>query len=149
MKKNNSVDKKKEEKDIIIVITELMDKLDHRTLVIWATDCAEHVLSYFEEKYPKDNRPRKAIEAGRAWVHGKISVGDVRAAAFAAHVAARNAKEVVARAVARSAGHAAATAHVAGHAIHTANYAAIVSVNERIWQYQHLLDLAKKRNITP
>ncbi|MHA1738043.1 MAG: putative immunity protein, partial [Candidatus Heimdallarchaeota archaeon] len=45
-------------------ITELTKNLDKRTLVIWATDCAEHVLSYFEEKYPKDKRPREAIEAG-------------------------------------------------------------------------------------
>ncbi|WP_374058322.1 putative immunity protein [Thermaerobacillus caldiproteolyticus] len=40
-----------------------MSKLDHRTLVLWATDCTEHVLLYFEGKYPKDDRPQKAIEA--------------------------------------------------------------------------------------
>lgn len=142
MKKVNFVDKKGEE-DIKNAITELTSKIDHRTLVIWATDCAEHILSYFEEKYPKDNRPRKAIETGRAWVLGKISVGEVRTAAFAAHVAARDVKEGVARTVARAAGHAAATTHVAGHAIHAANYAATFISNERIWQYQHLLDLAK------
>ncbi|NPE08546.1 MAG: hypothetical protein GNW80_09730 [Asgard group archaeon] len=129
-------------------MTELTSKIDHRTLVIWATDCAEHILSYFEEKYPKDDRPRKAIEAGRAWVHGKLSVGEVRTTAFAAHAAARDIEECDARAVARAAGHAAATAHVAGHAIHAANYAATVIADERIWQYQHLLDLAKKQKIT-
>jgi hypothetical protein len=42
-------------------------------LAIWATDCAERVLPHFEKKYPKDNRPRKAIEAGRAWAHGEIT----------------------------------------------------------------------------
>lgn len=59
-------------------IAELVSKRDHRTLAIWAADCAEHVLPYFEEKYPKDNRPRKAIEAGRAWVCGEISVSGAR-----------------------------------------------------------------------
>ena len=34
-----------------------LDKGDHRSLALWATDCAEHVLPYFEEKYPKDDRP--------------------------------------------------------------------------------------------
>ncbi len=130
-------------------ITELTKKLDKRTLVIWATDCAEHVLSYFEEKYPKDKRPRKAIEAGRAWIREEITVGEARTAAFAAHAAARDVEEGVTQAVARAAGHAAATVHVAGHAIHTAIYAAAFIDNERMWQYQHLIDLAKEKNITP
>ena len=39
-----------------MLITELLSKRDDRTLAIRATDSAEHVLPYFEEKYPKDNR---------------------------------------------------------------------------------------------
>ena len=69
--------------------------------MLWATDCAEHVLPYFEAQFSDDNRPRKAIEAGRAWVRGELTLSEARAAAFAA----------------RAAGHAAATAHVAGHAL--------------------------------
>src|SRR5665647_614060 len=61
-----------------------LDKGDHRSLVLWATDCAEHVLPYFEEQYPKDDRPRKAIEAARAWVRGEIALSEARAAAYAA-----------------------------------------------------------------
>lgn len=109
-----------------------LDKGDHRSLVLWATDCAEHVLPYFEEKYPKDDRPRKAVEAGRAWVRGEIALSEARAAAFAAHAAARDADQAAARAAARAAGHAAATAHVAGHAGHAA------TTKERDWQYRHL-----------
>lgn len=70
-----------------------------------------------------DNRPRKAIEAGRAWVRDEIKFKEVRAAALAAHVAACEAENPAAQAAARAAGHAAATAHVAGHARHAANYA--------------------------
>jgi hypothetical protein len=135
-------------------IAELLSKQDHRTLVLWATDCAEHVLPYFEEKYPKDNRPRKAIEAGRAWVRGEIVMSEARTAAFATHAAARDTNQAPACAAARAAGHAAATAHVAGHAVHAATYAAKAATyaadpnnadantaKERNWQYQHLLDL--------
>ena len=135
-------------------IAELLSKQDHRTLVLWATDCAEHVLPYFEEKYPKDNRPRKAIEAGRAWVRGEIVMSEARTAAFATHAAARDTNQDGACAAARAAGHAAATAHVAGHAVHAATYAAKAATyaadpnnayantaKERHWQYQHLLDL--------
>ena len=63
----------------------------HRSLALWAADCAEHVLPRFEEEYPGDDRPRKALEAGRAWARGQISVGEAHAAAFAAHGAARDA----------------------------------------------------------
>ena len=33
-----------------------LDAQDHRALVLWATDCAEHVLPVFEERYPQDQR---------------------------------------------------------------------------------------------
>lgn len=132
---------KKGDRDIKQKIAELTSMMDHRTLAIWACDCAQHVLSYFEEKYPEDNRPGKAIEAGRAWVRGEITVSEARSAAFAAHAAARAADKGVARAIARAAGHAAATAHVAGHAVHAANYAAATIATERDWQYLHLLEL--------
>ena len=136
---------------------ELAGKQDHKTLAIWAADCAEHVLQYFVEKYPDDNRPRKAIEAGRAWVHGEISMSEARTAAFTSHAAARDVIQAAARAAARAAGHAAATAHVAGHAVHAATYAVTAAayavsptdtdaaaVKERDWQYKHLLDLRDK-----
>jgi len=125
-----------------------LDKADHRTLALWAADCAEHVLPYFEEKYPKDDRPRKAVEAGRAWVRDEIACGEARAAAVSAHAAARDADEGAARAAARAAGHAAATAHMAGHARHAAAYAVTAvtyaadattaAAKERDWQYLHL-----------
>jgi len=128
-----------------------LDKGDHKSLVLWATDCAEHVLPYFEEPYPKDNRPRNAVEAGRAWARGELAMSEARAAASAAHAAARDADHATARAAARAAGHAAATAHVAGHAAHAATYAvtaatsaaeaaddAAATAKERDWQYRHL-----------
>ena len=116
---------------------------DHRLLALWAADCAEHVLPYFEEKYPKDDRPRKAIEAARAWTRGEIRVSEARTAALAAHAAARDADDAAARAAARAAGHAAATAHVAGHARGAALYAVKVAAAsgataESDWQYRRL-----------
>jgi len=143
-------------------ISELLNQQDQRLLVVWATDCAEHVIMYFEEKYPRDNRPRRAIEAGRAWVRGEISISESRTAAFATHAAARETNQAAACATARAAGHAAATAHVVGHAVHAATYAAkaatyagdpnntsVNTTKERNWQYQHLLDLGARTNSTP
>lgn len=120
-------------------------KRDHKTLAIWAADCAEHVLSYFEERYPEDNRPRKAIKACRTWARtGIFKMADVRRDSLAAHAAAREAEEnSAARFAARAAGQAVATAHVPSHAIGAAWYgvkaAKVAGVSgEREWQYGSL-----------
>ena len=120
---------------------------EHRLLAIWASDCAEHILPNFEKMYPEDDRPRKAIEAARAWERGDLPMVDARKAAFASHAAARMANNAAAQAAARAAGHAAATAHVADHARHAATYAlksvSAVADREAVnvesdWQYRRL-----------
>ena len=55
---------------------------------LMAADFAEAVLPIFEKEYPKDNRPRKAIQAARDFANGKIGAA-ARAAAGAAAWAAR------------------------------------------------------------
>src|SRR5688572_23760195 len=100
-----------------------MELHEHRALARMACDEAEAVLLCFEEERPGDQRPRRAIAAGRAWAEGTLSMADARQAAFAAHAAAREARSPSAIAAARAAGHAAATAHVAAHAPHARAYA--------------------------
>jgi hypothetical protein len=101
----------------------LLDVVSHRLLASWAADCAEHVLPLFTATYPKDDRPRRAIETARAWSRGEASVGEAREAAYAAHAAARHASIGAAREVARAEGHAVATAHMADHELSAAAYA--------------------------
>ncbi len=137
-------------------IVELAAKTDQKLLAIWACDCVERVLPYFERNNPEDKRPRRAIEAARTWVKtGVFRMADVRKTALAAHAAAREVQDDdAARSAARAAGHALATAHVPTHAIAAAIYAATAVRDgfeatdtdaavrkERGWQYQHLLDL--------
>jgi hypothetical protein len=100
-------------------------KHDQRLLAVWAADCAEHVLPLFEKAYPNDGRPRKAIEACRAWVRtGVFKMSLIRDASLTAHAAAREAKENNAACfAARAAGQAVATAHVPQHAFGAAYYA--------------------------
>ncbi len=112
---------------------------DQKQMTLWAAECAEHVLSYFEQERPGDMRPRLAIEAARAWVKGELKVSEARTAAFDAHDAAREVKTDAAIAAARAAGHAAATVHVITHAPHAAEYAvkaaeAASITGERKWQ---------------
>jgi hypothetical protein len=100
-------------------------KQDRESMATWAADCAEHVLPFFEKTYPKDDRPRKAIETCRRWVRtGVFKMAEIRGASLNAHAAAREAKgNDVACFAARSAGQAVATAHVPQHAFGGAYYA--------------------------
>ena len=49
----------------------LVEDTDQKTLAVWAIDCAERVLPFFEQQFPDDQRPRHAIEA-RSWDSGAL-----------------------------------------------------------------------------
>ena len=100
-------------------IRELIEKQKHRTLVLWSIECAERVLSIFEVNHPNDKRPREAVEAAKAWAHGKIKMPIAKKAAHAAHNAATAVAEEdpAACAAARAMGHVVGTIHVETHAM--------------------------------
>jgi len=77
---------------------------------LMAADFAEAVLPIFEKKYPKDDRPRKAIQAARDFANGKITAQERAAAGDAARAAAAHAAGDAARAAAWAAAGAAAWA---------------------------------------
>jgi len=95
---------------------------DHHLLAVWAADCAQHVLHFFEEAQPGDDRPRRAIEQARAWARGEVTMTQARTAAGHAMGAARTLRGA-AREAAYAAGQAAAVAHVAAHELGAAAYA--------------------------
>ena len=137
-------------------IVELVRKTNHKTLAVWTIDCTERVLPYFEGIYPKDHRPRNAIETLQTWINtGVFKMAVIRKASLASHAAARGVGEDnAARSAARAAGQAVATAHVPTHSIGSAIYAlqaiyratdssetGAATAKEREWQYRHLLEL--------
>ena len=125
---------------------------DQITMAAWAADCAERVLGLFEEAFPGDDRPRRAIETCRTWVRtGVFRMAEIRGASLAAHAAARDADGgSAAQYAARAAGQAVATAHVPQHAYGGAYYAlkavaaadpanaAVGVAAEREWQAERL-----------
>jgi hypothetical protein len=138
---------------------DLVGKTDHKTLAAWAIDCAERILPYFENNFPDDQRPRKAIETLQTWIKtGVFKMAMIRKASLDSHAAARDVGEDnPARSAARAAGQAVATAHVPIHAIGAAIYglqaihrasdpteADAAIAQERDWQYQHLLELGER-----
>lgn len=94
----------------------------HHLLALWAAECAEHVLPYFETERPDDTRPREAIDLIRAWVRGGIKMTEAHDFAFVANAAGRDLTGA-AKFAALSAGQAVAVAHVAAHDLGAAAYA--------------------------
>lgn len=134
-------------------LVELVKNTDHKTLAVWAMDCAERVLPFFEDQYPEDRRPRRALETLQTWIDtGVFRMAVIRQASLASHAAAREVGEDnPARSAARAAGQAVATAHGRMHSLGAANYALqaihraascadaeAAVAREREWQFQHL-----------
>ena len=128
------------------LITKILDK---DNLVKYAIFSAEQALDIYEKKYPKDDRPRKAIEAAYEYskTHSKDAADAADAAADAAYAAAAYAAAASAAsaayadyadyAAAASAAYAAAyaaadAAYAAADAAYAAAYAAISGAKTKI-----------------
>jgi hypothetical protein len=99
------------------LVCRLMDKPN---CVRYAIFAALEVIGIYEKKYPDDTRPRKAIEAAKAWLDDPNDKTKADAAADAAYAAAVDA----AYASAADAAYAAAAAAHAAHAAAATAYAA-------------------------
>ena len=69
-----------------LLISEL---LDEKQLRLFACDCAEHVLHFFEKKQLNDRRPREAIEVARRFALGKATQEERKTARATARAAGR------------------------------------------------------------
>jgi hypothetical protein len=121
----------------------LLTKEQHRILIKWARRCSKHVLPLLGNNI--DNSLIAALDIAEEWIEDKATVGDARKASVDAHAVARQSPDPVAKAIARSVGHAVATAHMADHSIEAALYAQKAvkylgkSVEaERQWQIEQL-----------
>ena len=63
--------------------------MSHKQKVLYACFAVRGVLKHFEKTYPKDKRPREAIEAAERWAKNPTTAN--RNAAYAAAYAAANA----------------------------------------------------------
>jgi hypothetical protein len=126
-----------------------------------AVACAEHVLPRFEKRRPNDKRPRKAIEAARAWLQNPCEETQTKAAyassassaaaarAYASSASASSAAEAACYAAeaACCADYAAASADYATKAADAAANAASDCEAERKWQAEMIREMALKDSI--
>ncbi len=95
----------------------LIEQQKHRTLVMWALYCAKAPLTQFENKYPLELRPRKALKLCEDWSRGKIKMPAAKRAILDAHKVALEIDDNVYGALCHAIGHAGATVHVKTHAL--------------------------------
>jgi hypothetical protein len=114
----------------------------HQQRASLAIEAAERVLPIFEEAYPDDTRPRKAIEAARAWLQNPSD--EKRVAAEAAGAAAGAAAEAGAGAAwAAGAAEAAWAAEAAGAAQRAAQRSGRTELLPRLEQIKRAIEALK------
>jgi hypothetical protein len=90
---------------------------DHRVMALWAFEFASESVIGLEKKYPKEKRPREAVEAARDWAAGTIKMRAAQRKILDCHAVA---KEIACKAdiaACHAIGQACAVVHTAGHAI--------------------------------
>ncbi len=75
-------------------LIEILGQLSAEERRLFACDCAEHVLPYFEHFHPSDNRPRMAIEVAREYALGQANPETLELARADAEAAAWEARNV-------------------------------------------------------
>jgi hypothetical protein len=121
--------------------------ISEQDLRLFAADCADHVLPIYEKQYPKDQRPRKAIEAARAFARGEIDRQAADAAADAAWAASGGAAADAAMAASDAAADMAAKAAARAAARAAAAWAARDA--ERRWQADTLFTYLRDSATNP
>ncbi len=98
-------------------LIKLIQIQNHRTLVMWALDCAKLPLEQFEVKYLDEHRPRTCLELCEDWARGKIKMKIAKQAIIDVHAVARIIDDGEYGALCHAIGHAGASVHVETHAL--------------------------------
>ncbi|MDP4090607.1 MAG: hypothetical protein Q8930_15255 [Bacillota bacterium] len=98
-------------------LIKLIQLQNHRTLVMWALDCAKLPLEQFETKYSDERRPRTCLELCADWSRGKIKMPIAKQAILDSHAVAKEINDSEYGALCHAIGHAGATVHVETHAL--------------------------------
>lgn len=119
------------ESDCLQPLLALIEKQKHRTLVLWALEYAAELTEKFEQKYPDESRPRKAVDICKAWSQGDLKMPIAKKAIHAAHnTATEISDDIIYCSIVRAIGQAVATVHVETHAIGGVFYALTALVYE-------------------
>ena len=122
--------------------------ISKKELGLLGCNFAESVLNNFEKEYPDDDRPRKAIEAKRLFIEGKIDNAAWYAANGAAWDAANSAANSATSSAARSATSSAANSAAWYAANSAARSATWDAVNSAAWDAARSAEIEKQIKMT-
>ena len=94
-----------------------MARQNHRTLVLWALECAKTPAEFLTARYPQDLRPQRALEQSWQWARGKSKMPQARQAILQVHAMAKGLSDRADIARCHAVGQACATVHTPRHAI--------------------------------
>ena len=113
----------------------LIETQSKATLANWCLDYAEaNILPIYEKHMPGDVRPRRAVDAAREWLAGKVKLLYVKKIILdECHAAARELdSNPAAQAAARTCGQAAACTHTPTHSLGLALYGALAIAYDKL-----------------
>lgn len=94
----------------------LLGEQNHRVTALWAFDLAEEAVSSLEERYPEEQRPRRALEACRMWAAGAVKMPEAKREILACHAVAKELSSPEDIALCHAVGQACSVVHTVGHA---------------------------------
>lgn len=103
-------------------LIEGLGKQNHRTVILWALDCAQIPLAEIETEYPFEQRPRRCLQIGAQWAQGKVKMPEAKKAILACHAVAKTIDDPAMIALCHAIGQAAASVHTETHALGLAIY---------------------------
>jgi hypothetical protein len=98
-------------------LIKLIQLQNHRTIVMWALNCAKVPLEQFETEYPDEHRPRTCLELCEDWARSKVKMPIAKKAILDSHAVAKEINDSEYGALCHAIGHAGATVHVETHAL--------------------------------
>jgi len=119
----------------VVALRNLIDTQSRDTIRNWCLEYAENkILPLFEKYYPKDDRPRKALNAARDYINGKVKFPIVKNIILNdCHAAARELNNnPSAQAAARAVGQGSAVVHTLTHSLGLYFYAAAAVAYDRV-----------------
>ncbi|NLT48229.1 MAG: hypothetical protein GXX92_07415 [Clostridiales bacterium] len=116
-------------------LIQLINTQSKGTICKWCIDYAEtHILPIFEKRYPNDDRPRKALNAARDYLDGKVKFPIVKDIILnQCHAAARELdSDPASQAAARACGQGASVVHTLSHSLGLYFYGSAAVAYDRI-----------------
>lgn len=126
----------------------LIRQQKHRTLVMWALQCALTPLDKLNELYPHDERGNEAIRLSEEWAKGHVKMPTAKKAILAIHGFAKEMNDPLGIALCHAIGQACATVHVESHAVGLVIYELTALVREYGLEHSEVLEKRIEEYIT-